>query len=128
MEILRHPNIVLFIGACTKPPHLGLVLEYCSQGSLWSVLQNPDKTLAWEDRKKIAMDTAKGVFYLHSFKPPILHRDLKSLNLLLDDSWRTKLIDFGWTRNLDVKMTGKIGNFMIILSENAAKLYKNVIK
>lgn len=116
MEILRHPNIVLFIGACTKPPHLGLVLEYCSQGSLWSVLQNPDKNLTWEDRRKIALDTAKGIFYLHSFKPPILHRDLKSLNLLLDDSWRTKLIDFGWTRNLDVKMTGKIGFFFHNLS------------
>jgi serine/threonine-protein kinase CTR1 len=115
MEILRHPNIVLFIGACTKPPHFGLVLEYCSQGSLWSVIQNQDKNLSWEDRRKIALDTAKGVFYLHSFKPPILHRDLKSLNLLLDDSCRTKLIDFGWTRNLDVKMTGKIGILIILI-------------
>lgn len=117
MEVLRHPNIVLFLGACTKPPNLGLVLEFCSRGSLWSVLQNHDINLNWEDRRKIALDTAKGVFYLHSFKPPILHRDLKSLNLLLDDSFRTKLIDFGWTRKLDKIMTGKIGTYQWMAPE-----------
>ena len=117
MEVLRHPNIVLFLGACIKPPNLGLVLEYCNKGSLWSVLQNHEINLNWEDRKKIALDTAKGVFYLHSFNPPILHRDLKSLNLLLDDSFRTKLIDFGWTRKLDIKMTGKIGTYQWMAPE-----------
>ena len=117
MEVLRHPNIVLFLGACIKPPNLGLVLEYCTRGSLWSVLQNHEIDLKWEDRKKIALDKAKGVFYLHSFNPPILHRDLKSLNLLLDDSFRTKLIDFGWTRKLDGKMTGKIGTYQWMAPE-----------
>ena len=58
---------------------------------------------------------------MHSFNPPILHRDLKrlflnfliifiSLNLLLDDGYRIKLADFGWTRSLGNTMTGKIGN------------------
>lgn len=117
MEVLRHPNIVLFLGACIKPPNLGIVLEFCSKGSLWSVLQNHNIDLTWEDRRKIALDTAKGVFYLHSFNPPILHRDLKSLNLLLDDSLRTKLIDFGWTRKLDIKMTGKIGTYQWMAPE-----------
>lgn len=117
MEVLRHPNIVLFLGACIKPPNLGLVLEFCNKGSLWSVLQNHEISLTWEDRKKIALDTAKGVYYLHSFNPPILHRDLKSLNLLLDDSFRTKLIDFGWTRKLDIIMTGKIGTYQWMAPE-----------
>lgn len=38
MEALRHPNIVMFLGACTKPPNLAIVLEFCPRGSLWSVL------------------------------------------------------------------------------------------
>lgn len=77
MESLRHPNIVMFLGACTKPPNLAIVLEYCSRGSLWSALQNPDLKLSWEDRRRMALDTARGVNYLHSFSTPVLHRDLK---------------------------------------------------
>ena len=38
MEAMRHPNIVMFLGACTKPPKLAIILEYCSRGSLWGVL------------------------------------------------------------------------------------------
>jgi serine/threonine protein kinase len=48
---------------------------------------------------------------LHTSTPPIIHRDLKSLNLLLDDSCRVKLADFGWTKGLDNYMTGKIGTY-----------------
>ena len=77
MESLRHPNIVMFLGASTKPPNLAIVLEFCTRGSLWSVLQNPEIPLSWDDRKRIALDAARGVNYLHSFQPPVLHRDLK---------------------------------------------------
>lgn len=100
MENLRHPNICIFIGACTKPPNLALVLEYCSKGSLWSVLQNLNIPLTWDDRRRLALEGARAIHYLHSFNPPILHRDIKSLNFLLDDSYRIKLADFGWTRSL----------------------------
>ena len=44
------------------------------------------------------MEIAKGMFYLHSFNPPILHRDLKSLNVLVDEFFTVKLADFGWTK------------------------------
>ena len=100
MEALRHPNVVLFLGACTKPPNLCIVLEYCSRGSLWSTIQNIDISLSWEDRRRFALDTASGVNYLHTCNPPIIHRALKSLNLLLDDCYRVKLADFGWTKGL----------------------------
>lgn len=100
MEALRHPNIVMFLGACTKPPNFAIVLEYCARGSLWSTIQNLDISLSWEDRRKFALDTARGVNYLHTCSPPIIHRDLKSLNLLLDDSYKVKLADFGWTKGL----------------------------
>lgn len=109
MESLRHPNVVMFLGACTKPPNLAIVLEYCSRGSLWSILQNPYLKLSWDDRRRMAVDAARGVNYLHSFPTPVLHRDLKSLNLLLDENFRVKVADFGWTRTMASTMTGKIG-------------------
>jgi len=114
MESLRHPNIVMFLGACTKPPNLAIVLEYCSRGSLWSILQNPDLKLSWDDRRRMAIDAARGVNYLHSFPTPVLHRDLKSLNLLLDENFRVKVADFGWTRTMASTMTGKIGNLFFL--------------
>jgi hypothetical protein len=54
MEALRHPNIVMFLGACTKPPNFAIVLEYCGRGSLWSTIQNMDIPLTWEDRRRFA--------------------------------------------------------------------------
>lgn len=111
MEALRHPNIVLFLGACTKPPNFCIVLEYCSRGSLWGILQNEKIPLPWELRRNIYLDATKGVLYLHQCNPPILHRDLKSLNLLLDDGMHCKLADFGWTRSLSNYMTNKIGTY-----------------
>ena len=81
MEVIRHPNIVMFLGACTKPPHLCIILEYWGRGSLWSWLHDMSIKISWELRKKIALDIAKGVLYLHKQNPPILHRDLKSLNI-----------------------------------------------
>jgi mitogen-activated protein kinase kinase kinase 9 len=66
MEVIRHPNIVLFLGACTKAPNLCIVLEYCSRGSLWSLLHDAQIKMSWEYRKKFALDIAKGVYYLHT--------------------------------------------------------------
>ena len=68
MEVIRHPNIVLFLGACTKAPNLCIVLEYCSRGSLWSLLHDGHIKMSWEYRKKFALDIAKGVYYLHTNK------------------------------------------------------------
>lgn len=77
MEAVRHPNIVMFLGASTKPPKLCIVLEYCPRGSLWNLLHDFQFKLSWEVRRRIALDIAKGVYYLHSFPVPVLHRDLK---------------------------------------------------
>ncbi len=102
MQSLRHPNVCLFYGACTKDPkHLALVMEFCANNTLWSFLHNLNLKLNWEKRLKFAIDIAKGMHYLHSFPIPVLHRDLKSLNVLLDSNFVPKLADFGWTRLLD---------------------------
>jgi mitogen-activated protein kinase kinase kinase 9 len=117
MEALRHPNIVMFLGACTKPPHFAIVLEYCEGGTIWALLQKQSQELSWEERRDLALDVARGMNYLHERTIPILHRDLKSLNLLLDHKRRVKLADFGWTKGLQNYMTGKIGTYQWMAPE-----------
>jgi len=96
---LRHPNIVLFIGACIRMPHLCLVTEWVTQGSLKELLASPTRSkLTWLERMGILRDAARGVHYLHSLEPCIVHRDLKSSNLLVDESLRIKVADFGLAR------------------------------
>jgi serine/threonine protein kinase len=77
MESLRHPNIVMFMGACTKLPNLAIVLEFCAKKSLWNLLQNPEYKLSWEDKRRLGLEIARGMNYLHAFATPVLHRDLK---------------------------------------------------
>lgn len=102
MMDMRHPNIILFMGICTDPPCV--VTEYCSRGSLYDLLiaAREDEVLArqlhWPRRLGLALDAAKGMLYLHSHKPPIIHRDLKSPNLLVDGYWRAKVTDFNLSR------------------------------
>ena len=118
MESLRHPNIVMFLGACTRSPgNLAIVLEYCKNNCLWALLQDLRIPLPWENRLTIAIDIAKGMQYLHGFSTPVLHRDLKSLNILLDANLIPKIADFGWTRLLADKMTLKVGTFQWMAPE-----------
>ena len=65
----------------------------------------------------MAKEIAQGVHYLHSCTPPILHRDLKSLNIFLDEHYRIKIGDFGWTKTLDQYMTNKIGTYQWMAPE-----------
>ncbi|OWZ23593.1 Serine/threonine protein kinase [Phytophthora megakarya] len=97
MSILRHPNICLLMGACLEPPTRCLVIEYLPRGSLWNVLRQ-DVVIDMGRQYGFARDTALGMNYLHSFQPPILHRDLKSPNLLIDSSYALKISDFGLAR------------------------------
>jgi len=96
MTRLRHPNIVLFMGVVTEP--LSLVTEFCSRGNLFDLLHNPKIPLTWSLRQQMALDAARGMNFLHTSQPIIIHRDLKSLNLLVDDRWAVKVADFGLAR------------------------------
>ncbi|KAK9834224.1 hypothetical protein WJX84_003009, partial [Apatococcus fuscideae] len=102
MATLRHPNVVMFLGVCTEPPCV--VTEFCARGSMLDALQRAHKSeamameLDWQKRLSMALDAAKGMHYLHSSQPPIVHRDLKSANLLVDKHWRVKVADFNLSR------------------------------
>jgi serine/threonine protein kinase len=118
LKKLRHPNILLYLSACTTGPHYFLVTEYCECGNLFDYLHsNPKTILHTRERIRIAIEIAKGVNYLHSFNPPILHRDLKSLNILLDKNLQVKIADFGWARLRDNYMTKQRGTFQWMAPE-----------
>ncbi|KAK9724952.1 hypothetical protein RND81_05G110900 [Saponaria officinalis] len=98
MKRLRHPNILLFMGAVTSPPRLCIVTEFLPRGSLFCLLQKSTSKLDWRRRLHMALDIARGMNYLHNCNPPIVHRDLKSSNLLVDKNWSVKVADFGLSR------------------------------
>lgn len=98
MRKLRHPNVVLLMGAVMRPPNLSIVTEFCPRGSLFRLLHRPNRELDEKRRIRMALDVAKGMNYLHRRDPPIVHRDLKSPNLLVDKNWTVKVCDFGLSR------------------------------
>lgn len=103
MYQLKHPNVVRFIGAVTEPSNLCIITEFCARGSLAEVLINPNSNMTFERKLQFSIDAAMGMQYLHSSNPVILHRDLKSDNLLVGENWVIKVADFGLTRFIDEK-------------------------
>ncbi|KAH0728398.1 hypothetical protein KY285_002438 [Solanum tuberosum] len=98
MRRLRHPNVVRFMGAITRPPHLSIITEFLPRGSLYRIIHRPHFQIDERRRIKMALDVAKGMDCLHTSNPTIVHRDLKSPNLLVDKNWNVKVGDFGLSR------------------------------
>ncbi|XP_004299749.1 PREDICTED: serine/threonine-protein kinase At5g01020 isoform X1 [Fragaria vesca subsp. vesca] len=91
-----HPNLVRLIGYCCEDEHRQLVYEYMASGSLEKHLfRRVGCTLTWTRRMKIALDAAKGLAFLHGAERPIIYRDFKTSNILLDANFNAKLSDFG---------------------------------
>lgn len=93
MSGLHHPNVVLFLGACTKRPNLCLVLEYCVHGSLHHFLKASHEhgiQITLSLILRFALDIARGVYYLHR-RCSVVQRDLKARNILVDGSLNAKV-------------------------------------
>ncbi len=110
---LRHPNIISPVGATIEP--VTFVMEYCSRGNLMNLLMDSSISLEWKLKKRLLEDVASGMQYLHQQDPVIIHRDLKSLNILIDENWVAKVSDFGLSRfkapTVSEKMTGQAGTY-----------------
>ncbi|KAL2611566.1 hypothetical protein R1flu_023258 [Riccia fluitans] len=102
---VRHKNLVRLLGYCAEgAAHRILVYEYVDNGNLEQWLHGPlsnSNALNWEARMKIVMGTAKGLAYLHeALEPKVVHRDVKSSNILVDGQWNAKVSDFGLAKLL----------------------------
>ncbi|CEG46957.1 tkl protein kinase [Plasmopara halstedii] len=113
MASFSHPKIVEFLGVSwSSMQDVCAVTEYMGKGDLYGFLKRRQGQLNWRDHKIfLAEDVADALGYLHSLSPKVIHRDLKSKNILLDDSFRAKLSDFGISRERSVEdtMTAGVG-------------------
>uniref|UniRef100_A0A2N9G7B4 non-specific serine/threonine protein kinase n=1 Tax=Fagus sylvatica TaxID=28930 RepID=A0A2N9G7B4_FAGSY len=101
---IHHFNLVRLIGFCAEKSHRLLVYEYMSNGSLdrWVFHKNPEILLDWQHRKKIILDIARGLTYLHEeCRQKIVHLDIKPQNILLDENFNAKVSDFGLSKLVD---------------------------
>ncbi|EEF40238.1 Receptor protein kinase CLAVATA1 precursor, putative [Ricinus communis] len=97
LSTVRHVNVVKLFCSITSEDSNLLVYEYLPNGSLWDQLHSCNKIqIGWELRYAIALGAARGLEYLHhGFDRPVIHRDVKSSNILLDEDWKPRIADFG---------------------------------
>ncbi|KAG4400777.1 hypothetical protein GLYMA_07G127100v4 [Glycine max] len=99
---VHHKNLVSFVGYCDNDNKMALIYEYMANGSVKDFILLSDGNshcLSWKRRIQIAIDAAEGLDYLHhGCKPPIIHRDVKSANILLSEDLEAKIADFGLSR------------------------------
>ncbi|KAI3509114.1 hypothetical protein L1887_24140 [Cichorium endivia] len=107
---IHHKNVVALVGFCYEQGEQMLVYEYISNGTLKDNLSGKTGIrLDWIKRLTIALDSAKGLTYLHELaNPPIIHRDIKSNNILLDDHLIAKVADFGLSKLLGDNSKGYV--------------------
>nr|GLL26528.1 calcium/calmodulin-regulated receptor-like kinase 2 [Ipomoea trifida] len=111
---LHHRNLVNLVGYCVDKGQRMLIYEFMSNGSLANLLYDEERTLSWEERLQIALDISHGIEYLHDGAvPPVIHRDLKSANILLDHAMRAKVADFGLSKEevYDGSISGLKGTY-----------------
>ncbi|CAA7037200.1 unnamed protein product [Microthlaspi erraticum] len=128
---VHHVNLVRLIGYCVEGS-LFLIYEYVENGNLGQHLHGTARdSLPWSKRVQIALDSARGLEYIHEHTVPVyVHRDIKSANILIDESFRAKVADFGLTKLTEVGSSatrGAMGTFgymapEIVYGEVSAKV------
>ncbi|PNY10188.1 receptor-like protein kinase [Trifolium pratense] len=102
---VRHKHLVRLLGFCIEGVHRLLVYEYVNNGNLEQWLHGAMRqhgVLTWEARMKVILGTAKALAYLHeAIEPKVVHRDIKSSNILIDSEFNAKVSDFGLAKLLD---------------------------
>ncbi|KAI9109536.1 hypothetical protein K1719_019590 [Acacia pycnantha] len=114
LSTIRHPNMVLLLGAC--PEYGCLVYEYLENGSLDDRLFRKDNTppIPWKLRFQIAAEIATGLHFLHQTRPePLVHRDLKPANILLDKNYKSKISDVGLARLVPPSVADKTTQYRL---------------
>ncbi len=102
MSSLDHPNIVAFYGAVDHGKSLAMVLEFAGRGDLEGILLDREVPIPYVQRLRWAKQVAQGLQYLHTRNPRIIHRDIKSANILVDELLCTKICDFGLAKRTTV--------------------------
>ncbi|GAV75936.1 Pkinase domain-containing protein/Malectin_like domain-containing protein/LRR_8 domain-containing protein, partial [Cephalotus follicularis] len=105
---VHHRNLTTLVGYCDEDDtKIALVYEYMANGNLsqhLSGVNTSSSILSWEGRLRIAMEAGQGLEYLHNgCKPPIVHRDVKTANILLNDKFQAKMADFGLSKSFPVE-------------------------
>ncbi|KAL7191236.1 hypothetical protein ACSBR2_023330 [Camellia fascicularis] len=116
---VHHSNLVELIGYAASEDELFLIYEYAQKGSLRSHLHDPQSkghtSLSWIMRVQIALDTARGLEYIHEHtKPHYVHRDIKTSNILLDSAFRAKISDFGLAKLVGITNEGEASTTRIV--------------
>ncbi|KAL0014278.1 hypothetical protein SO802_001347 [Lithocarpus litseifolius] len=100
---VRHPNLVTLMGCCLMEDECFLVYEFCPNGNLSEWLFGKDKVLTWIQRLEVAIGSARGLWFLHTYPEGcIVHRDIKPTNILLGANFEAKLSDLGLSKVIDM--------------------------
>lgn len=98
---LKHPRLISFIGVAIVSTTLCIVTEFMPNGSLFDVLHKRKENIDFSQRAQISTQAAEGIAFLHGRCPPFVHRDVKSLNVVMDHGLNAKLCDFGAVSKFD---------------------------